>query len=483
MKSVLAHTRHRDPSHSDKCAILLKLPLPSLAACYWGPLVTEVQEEESGSGKKQSARIRFIEQFLRQGQQGRLAGLLLGQLDAFNRIATTFGHDECETFCARYSERLRDILPPRTPIIRLSERRFAVLVDCDSMSKVMDVAVALTEDNPPQLEVGGDHFLVDVTLGIAVFPSHADDAATLFRRAELALKEAREKELAYDIYRPDATQQQAALWKFESELQSAVARGQLEVYYQPKVEIASQRVCGVEALVRWRTESGNFVPASDFIPLAEANGAIVPLTWLVFERIVEQLNHWEAIRTPFSIAVNVSPQILSHGDFLTRAKALKAALDERKMHLTIELTEDSLVQSDASTLASIDRLRKLGVDLAIDDFGKGYSSLTYLKQIPAAEIKIDKRFIGTVAVDETDKQIVKTVIALAHALGMRVVAEGVDSAEAIAAIGELGCEMAQGFYIGRPMRGDLIVEWIEHYAATTMRKTPVSREWPEHARA
>ena len=327
------------------------------------------------------------------------------------------------------TERLRDLLPPRTPIIRLSERRFAVLIDCDSMSKVMDVAVALTEDNPPQLEVGGDHFLVDLTLGIAVFPSHADDAATLFRRAELALKEAREKELAFDIYRPDATQQQAALWKFESELQSAVARGQLEVYFQPKVELATRRVCGVEALVRWRTESGNFVPASDFIPLAESNGAIVPLTWLVFDRIIAQLPEWNAIPTPFSIAVNVSPQILTHAEFSTRVKALNAALGERNMSLTIELTEDSLVQGDASSLASIERIRKLGIELAIDDFGKGYSSLTYLKQIPATEIKIDKRFIGTVAVDETDRQIVKTVIALAHALGMRVVAEGVDSAE------------------------------------------------------
>jgi EAL domain-containing protein (putative c-di-GMP-specific phosphodiesterase class I)/GGDEF domain-containing protein len=445
--------------------------------------VTDVQEE-SGSSKKQSARIRFIEQFLRQGQQNRLAGLLLGQLDAFNRIATTFGHERCEAFCAGYSDRLREILPPRTPIIRLSERRFAILVDCDSMSKVMDVAVELTEDNPPQLEVAGDHFLVDLTLGIAVFPSHADDAATLFRRAELALKEAREKELSFDIYRPDATQQQAALWKFESELQSAVARGQLEVYFQPKVELASHRVCGVEALVRWRTESGNFVPASDFIPLAESNGAIVPLTWLVFDRIIAQLSDWKTIPAPFSVAVNVSPQILANAEFSPRVKALKTALDERDMRLTIELTEDSLVQSDASSLASIERLRKLGVDLAIDDFGKGYSSLTYLKQIPAAEIKIDKRFIGTVAVDETDRQIVKTVIALAHALGMRVVAEGVDSAEAIATIAELKCEMAQGFYIGRPMRGDLIVEWIEHYmATTTMRRIPVVREWPEHVGA
>src|SRR5688572_7113826 len=442
--------------------------------------VAEAQQE-GGSSKKPNARIRFIEQFLRQGQQGRLAGLLLGQLDAFNRIATTFGHEQCDAFCARYSERLREILPPRTPIIRLSERRFAVLADCDSMSKVMDIAVTLTEDNAPQLEVGGDHFLVDLTLGIAVYPSHADDAATLFRRAELALKEARENELAFDIYRPDATQQQAALWKFETELQSAVSKGELEVYYQPKVDVATHGVCGVEALVRWRTGSGNFVPASDFIPLAETNGAIVPLTWLVFDRIVAQLDGWGALPEPFSVAVNVSPQILAHSEFTTRVKALLTALDARKVGLTIELTEDSLVQGDASTLASIERLRKLGVELAIDDFGKGYSSLTYLKQIPAAEIKIDKRFIGTVAVDKTDKQIVKTIIALAHALGMRVVAEGVDSAEAVAAVAELECEMAQGFYIGRPMRGDLVPEWIAHYAAGAMRRSAVVHRLPDKA--
>jgi diguanylate cyclase (GGDEF)-like protein len=423
-------------------------------------------QDESGSGKRRSASLRFIEQFLRQGQQGRLAGLLLGQLDAFNRIATTFGHERCEAFCTEYTDRLREVLPPRTPIIRLSERRFAVLLDCDSMSKVMDTAVSLTEDNPPQIEVSGDTFFVDVTLGVAVYPSHADDAATLFRRAELALKEARDNELSFDIYRPDATQQQAALWKFESELQNAVQQNELEVYFQPKVEIQERGVCGVEALVRWRTQSGTFVPASDFIPLAERTGVIVAITWFVFERIVKHLADWTELPKPFSVAVNVSPQVLAHAEFTPRVKALKAALDERGFGLTIELTEDSLVQGDESSLANIERIRKLGIDFAIDDFGKGYSSLTYLKQIPATEIKIDKRFIGTIAVDETDKQIVKTVIALAHALGMRVVAEGVDSAESLAVVGELGCETAQGFFIGRPMRGDLVPDWIAQYVAT-----------------
>ncbi|HEY9182921.1 MAG TPA: EAL domain-containing protein, partial [Gammaproteobacteria bacterium] len=199
---------------------------------------------------------------------------------------------------------------------------------------------------------------------------------------------------------------------------------------------------------------------------------------------VEQLEEWRGIPSPFSVAVNVSPQILSHPEFIERVKVLKAALDGRQMSLTIELTEDSLVQGDASSLQAIERIRKLGVGLAIDDFGKGYSSLTYLKQIPATEIKIDKRFIGTLAVDETDRQIVKTVIALAHALGMRVVAEGVDSAEALTAVADLECETAQGFFIARPMRGNLVPEWIDQYLSTaTNRKLMIARDWhtPVHA--
>ncbi len=410
--------------------------------------------------------ISFIEQFLRQGQQGRLAALLVGRLDAFNRIATTFGRDRCEEFCAEHADRLREILPPRTPIIRLSERRFAVLLDCDSMSSILDYAVALTEDHPPEIAIGDDKLFVDVTLGIAVYPSHADDAETLFRRAELAQKEAREKELAFDIYRPDATQQQQALWKFESDLQGAVQRRELEVYFQPKVDIETRRVCGVEALVRWRSTTGAFIPASEFIPMAERTGSIVPITWLVFDQVGERVAEWDSLQKPFSVAVNVSPPILVHPEFSTRIKALKAALDERGFGLTIEITEDSLVQGDESALAGIERLRKLGVDFALDDFGKGYSSLGYLKELPATEIKIDKRFIGNLAVDTTDRQIVKTIVALAHALDMRVVAEGIDNAEALGVVAELGCEMAQGFFIARPMRGDLVPSWVDRYHAS-----------------
>jgi diguanylate cyclase (GGDEF)-like protein len=413
--------------------------------------------EQSGAHK--SASLRFIEQYLESGTRARLTGLLLAQLDAFNRISSTFGQEHSAEFCARYARQLRDALPAGTPIIRLSERRFAVLIGADTISGVIDIARRITEHEQPEMEIRGDNFLVDITVGVAVYPTHADDAPSLFRRAELALKDARERELAFDVYRPDATQQQATLWKMESDLEKAINQSLLEVHYQPKIEIATGRVSGVEALVRWRTESGRFVAPQEFIPLAERSGRIVPLSWLVFDHVAGCAEHWSGLEQPFSIAVNLAPQVLAHPAFHDRVAALRERLASAGIRLVVELTEDSLVQGDEQTIASLERLRKLDVDLAIDDFGKGYSSLSYLKQIPATEIKIDKRFVATVAVDDKDWHIVKTIVDLAHAFGMRVVAEGVDCIDGLNAVRALGCELAQGFFIARPMRVDLIKDW------------------------
>jgi diguanylate cyclase (GGDEF)-like protein len=404
--------------------------------------------------------------------------LLLGQLDAFNRISSTFGHEQSEVFCAEHAQQLREHLPPNTPVIRLSERRFAVLISLDSISTIIDVAAEIAEVRQPHIQVGDDNFLVDVTLGIAVYPTHTDDAATLFRRAELALKEAREKELTFEIYRPDATQQQAALWKFETDLQSAVRRGELVVYYQPKLEICENRVSGAEALVRWRQESGRLVGPSEFIPVAERSGIINDITWLVFDSVAQMAPSWVELAKPFSISVNVSPQVLDHPDFFGRLDSLQGVLREFGIGLVLELTEDSLLESGDASRSLLKRIRRHGVELAIDDFGKGYSSLTYLKDLPATQIKIDKRFVGTVAIDHKDRHIVKAIIELAQAFGMSVVAEGVDSEESLSAIAELGCESAQGFYISRAMRSDLLVDWIESYSgnATIRSLVPVRGE-------
>ncbi len=430
-------------------------------------------EPDEQSGRRRSASLRFLERYLEQVQPSRLTALLLGQLDAFNRITTTFGHERCEAFCAEYIERLRQAMPPRTPVVRLGDRRFAVLLPLDSMSAVMDAAVQLTEERPAYLTVDEEQFLVDVTLGVAVYPTHAEDAASLMRRAELALTDARKGELPFEIYRPDATKQQHALWRFETELDDAVQNGELDVYYQPKVSLDTGRTCGVEALVRWRTKTGCFMAANDFVPLAERNGAIVPITWLVFARVLEAASQWTAPEG-FYVAVNVSPQVLDHSEFMSRLKDLHARLQAHGVALTVELTEDSLVQGETASLDRLDRIRRLGIGLAIDDFGRGYSSLGYLKQLPATEIKIDKRFVENVAVDSKDRDIVRAIVTLAQAFGMGVVAEGVDSAEALAIVAELGCQRAQGFFLGRPMRGDLVSDWTANYRLPRASKTWVA---------
>lgn len=409
--------------------------------------------------------VRFIEQYLAQRKAGRLTGLLVGQLDAFNRISATFGQSQSETFCADYAQQLRRVLPASTPIIRLSERRFAVLVGVDSMTSVIDIASQLGEESPPELSIGEDCFLVDVTLGIAVFPTHADDAETLFRRAELALNDARRSELTFEIYRPDSTQQQAALWKFTSDLERAVSAGELEVYLQPKVGIGDGHVAGVEALVRWRQETGRLISPADFIPFAERSGSVVPITWFVFEKVAALAETWTGLPDGFDVGINVSAQVLDHVEFRGRLKSLKSALSARGIGLTLELTEESLVEDRSQGSSKLHRIRKMGIGLAIDDFGKGYSSLTYLKEIPASEIKIDKQFIGSLATDAKDLHIVKATIELAHAFGMKIVAEGVDNDQSLRVLKELGCELAQGFYIARPMRADLLPEWIEKYTS------------------
>ena len=429
-----------------------------------------MQEEPENLPRRLEASrsVRFIEDFLRQKTtRRRLTGLIVARLDAFNKIGSTFGEDRSLEFCKSYSEQLRNLLPPNTPVIRLTERRFAMLLALDSMTTIIDVAAHLAEDHPPQFQNGADTLFVDLTLGVAVHPTHADTAEDLFRRAELALNDASAKDLNFEIYRPESTQQQAALWKFSSDLERAIKKGAIEIYMQPKVQVIDRQIVGAEALIRWRQESGRLVLPGEFVPIAERSGSIVPLTWLVFDKVAAHISSWPKFTDEFRVAINVSAQVLDHADFGPRLNVLQEKLAACGAGLILELTEESLISEQDSAMARLNRIRKAGVELAIDDFGRGYSSLSYLKDIPASEIKIDKRFVGTAASDPKDWHIIRAATELAHAFGMRVVGEGVDTAESMAALRDLGCEIAQGFYIARPMRADLLPEWARAYSSAT----------------
>jgi EAL domain-containing protein (putative c-di-GMP-specific phosphodiesterase class I) len=196
---------------------------------------------------------------------------------------------------------------------------------------------------------------------------------------------------------------------------------------------------------------------------------------VVFDKLGELVKAWPLLNDEFKVAVNVAPRVFDHADFPARLEALRTRLASNGVSLIVELTEESLISDYQSALTRLHRLRRSGVGLSIDDFGKGYSSLNYLKDIPASEIKIDKSFVSTAAVDVKDWHIIKAATGLAHAFGMQVVAEGVESIEAFDAIGELGCEYAQGFFIARPMRAELLMEWARAYASASTVCRPASQ--------
>lgn len=419
------------------------------------------------SGDANGRSIQFIADYLKRKSPHKLTGLLLAQLDAFNRIGATFGNDRSSQFCDNYAQQLRAMMPPNTPVIRLAQRRLAILLSLDSMTTIIDIASHLAEEQPPQFQDAEGTLFVDLTLGVAMHPTHANSAESLYRRAELALNEASAKDLNFEIYRPEATQRQVTLWKFQSDLERAIKSGGIEIYLQPKVRISDGEMTGAEALVRWRQESGRLILPGEFIPLAERSGSIVPLTWLIFDKVAELFSSWPVFEQEFKIAINISARVLDHTDFGQRLSSLAEILSNRGVGLILELTEESLISDDGSSIARLNRVRNAGVELSIDDFGKGYSSLSYLKDIPASEIKIDRSFVANAPVDEKDRHIIKVATELAHAFGMRVVGEGVDCIEAMQTLEELGCEIAQGFYIARPMRAELLLEWARAYSSTS----------------
>lgn len=439
---------------------------------------------KSANRQKSNGRsMKFIEDYLKRDTPHKLTGLLLARLDAFNRIGATFGDDRSSEFCEDYKQQLRTLLPPNTPVIRLSERRFAILLSLDSMTTIIDIASRLAEEQPPQFQIGEDTLFVDLTLGVAMHPTHADSAESLFRRAELALNEASAKDLNFEIYRPETTQEQVALWKFSSDLERAIKSGGIELYLQPKVRISDGEMIGAEALIRWRQESGRLILPGEFVPISERSGSIVPLTWLVFDKVAELVSSWPPFDEGFKIAINVSARVLDHTDFGPRLNALAEICEEFGVGLILELTEESLISDYGSALNRLQRIRKSGVELSIDDFGKGYSSLSYLKDIPASEIKIDKTFVTNAPVDMKDRHIIKAATELAHAFGMRVVGEGVDCLEVMQALDELGCEYAQGFFIARPMRAELLLEWARAYGSTSTVRALSELQSPQAAEA
>jgi EAL domain-containing protein (putative c-di-GMP-specific phosphodiesterase class I) len=295
---------------------------------------------------------------------------------------------------------------------------------------------------------------------VALCPEHGDDPDGLLRCADVAMYVAKRAGDDHAVYSADQDRHSAERLALIGELRSAIEDNQLIMHYQPKVDFVRGQLVGVEALVRWQHPQRGIVGPNEFIPLAEQTGLIRPLgTWVLGEALRQQ-NAWREAGLDIVIAVNMSTQNLND-PLPEQIRDLLARWGTPAGRLRIEITESALMADPERAMGVLFRLREMGVRIAIDDFGTGYSSLSYLKRLPVDEIKIDRSFVHNMAVDDDDKAIVRSTIMLGHDLGLTVVAEGMEDGATWDLLADLGCDVAQGYFVARPMAPKQLVTWLQ----------------------
>ncbi len=405
-------------------------------------------------------RDRLQQALLSSHRDRRPVSLLVIDLDRFKDVNDAFGHHYGDVLLKETGERFLGVLRESDTIARLGGDEFAVLLPGADGEAARELAgrIVTALEQPFLLE--GHRLDVQASVGIAVYPEHGSDADTLLRRADIAMYAAKQSSTGSAVYAFEQDNNSADRIALAGELRDSLNRDELVLHYQPQVEYGSGRVTGVEALVRWRHDGLGLVPPDGFIPLAEQTGLIRPLGTWVLNEALRQVSLWRHMGLEIPVAVNLSMRNLHDPDLPEIIERLLARWQVPSELLRLEITESSLMVDPPRAMAILNRIRAAGVHFAIDDFGTGYSSLAYLKRLPVDEIKIDKSFVQQMAGDENDAAIVRSTIGLGHDLGLRVVAEGVEDRAAWNLLGELGCDSAQGYYVGRPMVGKEIVRWL-----------------------
>jgi diguanylate cyclase (GGDEF)-like protein len=385
--------------------------------------------------------------------------VMLIDLDRFKDINDTLGHHYGDEVLRQMSERLTALLDPRDTVARLGGDEFAVLLrsGADGMAVAAAIRRALAEPFDAEgvsLELGG-------SVGVAVHPEDGADVETLMQRADVAMYQAKEGATGVERYSVQQDDSSLARLALAADLRRALEKSEFVPFFQPKIDLRTGAVVGAEALLRWNHPTQANVSPDVFIPLAEQTGLIVPVTLQVISAAIRECSLWRARgRGDLSVAVNLSARVLVDPDLPAHVEELCRCWDLPTRALVLEITESMIVDDPARTLPIVERLADLGVRLSIDDFGTGYSSLEYLKVLPVREMKIDRSFVAGMSSDLRDAAIVRHSIDLGRSLGLRVVAEGVESAEDHAILAGMGCDQAQGFHYSRPVPAAVFQAWV-----------------------
>jgi diguanylate cyclase (GGDEF)-like protein/PAS domain S-box-containing protein/excisionase family DNA binding protein len=409
---------------------------------------------------------RTEQAILRAQRERQPLALLLLDLDRFKEVNDTFGHHYGDILLQQAANRLRAILRAADTIARLGGDEFAILLPDVDVGHTATVAQKLAAALEEPFMVEEQPLHLKSSMGIAMFPDHGTDCRTLMRRADVAMYVAKRGGLTWAVYSPDQDAHHRDRIVLTADLRAAIDEGQLILHYQPIVDMGSGRVTSAEALVRWQHPRRGLVGPDTFIPLAEEMGLIRPLAEFVLRTALAQYRAWQRAGCAFKVGVILSLINLRDVRLGEMIMDLLHAYGVPADGLCLEMTEGSIMANQGRTLDLLAGLAAAGVHVAIDDFGTGYSSLAYLKRLPINSLKIDRSFVMDMVENEADAIIVRSTISMAHALGLRVVAEGVETAEAWAMLRDLSCDAAQGFYLSRPLPAEDLERWLRNWDIT-----------------
>ena len=387
-----------------------------------------------------------------QHADAKLATLLLN-LDDFKRVNESFGHPVGDQLLRAVAERLLGCTPAANTVARLSSDEFVIMLSGHADPTAASAAAARILNAMAQpFNLNGEDLFVGASIGISLYPDDGSDGVTLLKNAAAAMYRAKESgRNVFGFYNASLTEQASHLLQLGTSLRRALEREEFTLVYQPQIHVSSGRITGVEALIRWHSGSGLTLP-SQFIPFAEETGLIEPIGRWVLHTACEQLATWLAAGlSPLRMAVNLSPRQLASADLVKQVQTALHASQIPPQLLELEITEGALMVHGAAATEILMALRELGIGLAIDDFGTGYSSLAYLRHFPVELLKIDQSFMRGIPEEAGAVEIASAIVVMAHTLRMRVIAEGVENLQQWTFLQSIGCDYAQGWYLGRPM--------------------------------
>lgn len=387
--------------------------------------------------------------------------LIVIRMDRFTELRDAFGREYCNVLSQQMAQRLLCIMEEEDLIARMDHETFHLILPGSSKAEAVQCIQEIECSFKASFEIQKDEILLDLNVGLAHYPQDKEDAEQLIRNAYHSMNLAKERKVTFveDVAIIDHDLREKIY--LENDLQRSIEKNELELFFQPQVDLSANQVIGLEALVRWNHAKLGMIPPSLFIPIAEERGTIVPIgEWILMEACHQLKRLHDTLHIPITVSVNLSMrQFMQSGIVHTIQNVLEETSLEPRF-LIVEITEGMTMNHELA-LETLNAIKDIGVKLSIDDFGTGYSSLSYLRKLPIDELKIDKSFISELLTSEHDRSIVETIISLAHSLQLKVVAEGVEQLEQLKELKKLKCDRIQGYCINRPLPVHDLIQYVK----------------------